>query len=218
MKRPLRHLAVAMTGVASLGLALFFAGPSVAGQSATPTSQPEDCGAAITSWGPGTVDDIEVALIRIVLTTNADVATPIASPVALRVATHSVEIAITNHGDSVASVVAHDIALILCDGTILAPLTNQSHQQPIDEPIASGVRQSVSVEFAVPSGATPLRLIVPVARVGSAGGRVEFPLVDTRTISSSEEADGSAGADVVGGDAVGGDGADGEDATAGNGS
>jgi hypothetical protein len=118
-----------------------------------------------------------------------------------------------NLSDVAANVVAHDITILLCDGTVLNPINDQSRTPLGDVQVPAGEVRSGWVAFAIPAEAVPVRLIVPVPRPGMSGGRVEFPLVDSHSTSGTT---GAVGADAVGGDAVGGDGADGADATAQN--
>lgn len=220
MDRPSLRWWTAIASVAGLSLAFLLSSTEAAQTPATPDAV--DCGAAVSSWGYGTVDDIQVALVRIVSGDAFALATasPAATPDAESIATHFAEIEITNIGQGVANVVAHDIRLVLCDGSILDPTADRSYPPLGDIQVPAGELRSGWVAFAVPADAVPVRLIVPVSRPGMAGGRVEFPLVDAQVAPGTEGTPGTTGAvgaDAVGGDAVGGDGGDGADATAENG-
>jgi hypothetical protein len=207
-----------IASVAGLSLALLLSPARAARTPATPAAT--DCGAEISAWGPGTVDDIQVALLSIVSGDAFATPSPEATPSAEGAATHFAEIEITNIGQNVATVVAHDIKLVLCDGSVLDPTADPSHPALGDVEVPAGELRTGWVAFAVPANAVPVRLIVPVSRPGLTGGRVEFPLVDAQTASGADGttgATGAVGADAVGGDAIGGDGADGADATADNG-
>jgi hypothetical protein len=214
MDRPSRGLRwwTFIASAAGLSLALFLTSTNAAQTPATPA--PADCGATISAWGPGTADDVQVALLRIVSADIDAAASPVATPDAATIATHFAEIEITNIGNTIANVVAHDIKLVLCDGSVLDPIADGSYPPLGDVDVPAGEMRSGWVAFVVPTDAVPVRLIVPVSRPGFAGGRVEFPLVDPNAAPGTT---GAVGADAVGGDAVGGDGADGADATAENG-
>lgn len=212
MDRPPFRWSIAIASVAGLSLALLLATVHAA---QTPTSSatpdPSDCGAAVTAWGPATVDDIEVALLQLVSDAEHATASPVATPNAGLLATHFAEIEITNVSNDIANVVAHDITLVLCDGSVVEPTNDRSYPPLGDVEVPAGELRSGWVAFAVPADAVPVRLIIPISRPGLSGGRVEFPLVGAQSASGTT---GAVGADAVGGDAVGGDGGDGADATA----
>jgi hypothetical protein len=212
MDRPSLRWCTAIASVAGLSLAFLLSSVHAAQTPATPaTPDATDCGAAISSWGPATVDDIQVALLRLISNEEFTSASPVATPSAVTPATHFAELEITNISNVAANVVAHDIKLVLCDGSVLDPTDDRSYPPLGDVQVPAGELRSGWVAFAVPANAEPVRLIVPVSRPGMSGGRVEFPLVDAQSASGTTAA---VGADAVGGDAVGGDGGDGADATA----
>lgn len=206
-----------ITGAASLGLLalLHSAGAAPLPRQATPA--PIDCGVPVNAWGSARADDVDVALLRILTRDLLDplaIASPVATPPADADVVFLAEIEVVNVGTSVGGVVASDITLQLCDGTVVEPVADETQPALDADSLQPGALQSGWVAFAVPEGDVPVRLIVPVTRPGLTGGRVEFAL----TAPGTPNAAGADGADVVGGDAVGGDGADGAVATAEGGS
>ena len=202
-----------LAGIAGLGLVIAFAPPGGAQSPATPT--PADCGVPITSWGGGIADDVRVDLIGVERVTPPSSATPLATPDSL-VPVFLAELQVENLGETPASVVVGDITLVLCDGREVRAVPDETRPAFADGELPAGETRAGWVACPLDDADVPIRLIVPVARPGLTGGRVEFPLADPEAgtaVADGQGAAGAAGADAVGGDTVGGDGGDGADAT-----
>lgn len=193
---------LAVVGIAGFGLT--FAPAHASQMQATPV--PADCGTPVMSWGGGIADDVVVDLLGVEGTSGGP-ATPEATPVAADWFFHA-QLKLRNVGPTPATVTVAEITLVLCDGRQVQASTDTTHPSLPEGELPVGETRAGWVAFPLAEGDVPIKLIVPVARRGLTGGRVEFPLVGDDAGSA-----GAAGADAVGGDAVGADGTDGADAT-----
>jgi hypothetical protein len=197
----------AVAGLAGLIVLIAIAPAGAARLQASPV--PADCGTPVSSWGGGIADDVAIDLIAVEWNEAPASTTPAATPAA-SAPTFFAELRAENLGDTAASIVVAEITLILCDGDQVTALPAPDRPPFPDGELPAGAPVTGWVGFALGADDAPVRLVVPVARPGLTGGRVEFPLVDDTGIGTA----GAAGADAIGGDAVGADGADGADATA----
>jgi hypothetical protein len=166
-------LPIGFFGLASLA-ALALAPAHAFTPAASPMASPIACGRPVSSWGAATANDVRVSLLRVETIPTTSPGTPSAAVAQLHVLA---ELRFEHLGTLPAEIRLTEITLADCAGHRYAADVPPGTPAPGVVPVAPGQAQTLTVQFTVPMGTLPVRLIIPIHREGLTGGGVEFPLV-----------------------------------------
>ncbi len=166
-------LPIGLLGLASLA-ALALAPAHAFTPAASPMASPIACGRPVSSWGAATANDVRVSLLRVETVPTSPPGTPSTATEQLQVLA---EIRLEHLGTLPAEIRLTEVTLADCAGHRYAADVPPGTPAPGVVPVAPGQALTLTVQFTVPMGTLPVRLIIPIHREGLTGGRVEFPLV-----------------------------------------